>query len=168
MHRSCDPFPGLNILLWTAPGHSQMEILPLHHCCLLLHFSFLQFHLLYTSAPPKNLWSPSQGMWDLYHHLRGVLPIRGVAERPVAFATIKSVSEKWRGEVIPFPSSHCLWGKLWKMVITRSFTNALRHILAFLRSCGLLLSWLPVGSHPGNTQVCLSLGKPWGYVGSLS
>lgn len=96
MHRSCDPFPGLNILLWTAPGHSQMEISALHHCCLLLHFSFLQFHLLYTSAPPKNLWSPSQGMWDLYHHLRRVLPIRGVAERPVAFATIKSVNEKWR------------------------------------------------------------------------
>lgn len=107
------PSLGWIFSFWIAPGHIQIEI----STPLLSFVSFSSQLHLYTAAPPSDLWLLLKGCQN--HTLTRGGATRGTAEWTVAFATTKSLNEKLWQKVITLPSSHGLWGKLWRTLSTR-------------------------------------------------
>ena len=159
---------GCEPALWSLPWTEQPpleELLDtsklkfLHYCCLLFYFLFnsifhtllllpITFGCLHTGCQNRTitrgvLWREQENeLCGLCHHKKCEWKIIGKCDH----ISLKSQ----------------LTGQTMKDAYHQKFHKYPQAYSRLLKSCGLLLSWLPVCVHLGNTQACPSAVKPWG------
>ena len=155
VNQPCGPFPGLSSLLWNSSWiHPNWNF---YTIAAFVSFSF-QLHLHMLLLLPITFGCLLTGCQN-HTITQGVL-LRKEESKLYGFCHHKKCEWKVIGKRDHISFQSQLTGQTMKTLTTRSFTNTHRHILAFLQSRSLLLSWLPGRVHLGNTQVCPSVVKP--------